>query len=74
MKNSIFRDKTPYSLLSHVSEEIVASVIRVEKQETSIKEAEELKKEAACCSETSVDFHQTAWRYIAEDRTLHNHR
>jgi hypothetical protein len=25
-------------------------------------------------SETSVDFQQTTWRYIPEDRTLHNHR
>jgi hypothetical protein len=25
-------------------------------------------------SETSVDFHQTIWRYILEDSTLHNHR
>jgi hypothetical protein len=24
-------------------------------------------------SETSADFHQTTWRYITEDRTLHSH-
>jgi hypothetical protein len=23
---------------------------------------------------TSVDFQRTTWRYIPEDRTLHNHR
>jgi hypothetical protein len=33
-----------------------------------------LKMEAACSSETPVDFQRTTWRYIPEDRTLHNHR
>jgi hypothetical protein len=28
------------------------------------------KMEAACSSKTVVDFQQTAWRYIPEDRTL----
>jgi hypothetical protein len=32
-----------------------------------------LMMEATCSSETSVDFQQTTWRYIAEDRTLYNH-
>jgi hypothetical protein len=27
-----------------------------------------------CSSETAVDFQWTTRRYIAEDRTLHNHR
>jgi hypothetical protein len=30
--------------------------------------------EATCSSETSVDFHRTARRYIAEDRNIHNNR
>lgn len=30
------------------------------------------KIEAACFSETLVDFQQTAWHYIAEDRSLRN--
>jgi hypothetical protein len=30
--------------------------------------------EATCFSETSVDCQRTGWRYIPEDRTLHNHR
>jgi hypothetical protein len=33
-----------------------------------------LKIEVICSSETSVDFQRTTWRYIPEDRTLHNHR
>jgi hypothetical protein len=28
----------------------------------------------ACCSETSVSLQRSTWRYIPEDRTLHNHR
>jgi hypothetical protein len=32
-----------------------------------------LKMEAACSSETLVDFQWTTWRYIPEDRTLHNY-
>jgi hypothetical protein len=30
-----------------------------------------LKTEVVCSSEMSVDFHQTAWHYITEDRILH---
>jgi hypothetical protein len=30
-----------------------------------------LKMEATCSSEMSVDFQQTVWRYIPDDRTLH---
>jgi hypothetical protein len=33
-----------------------------------------LKMEAICSSETSVDVHRNARRYIPEDRALHNHR
>jgi hypothetical protein len=33
-----------------------------------------LRMEATCSSETSVDSQRTTWRYIPEDRTLHNHR
>jgi hypothetical protein len=33
-----------------------------------------LKIEAIYSSETSIDFQQTTWRHIQEDRTLHNHR
>jgi hypothetical protein len=33
-----------------------------------------LRMEATCSSEMSVDFQRTTWRYVAEDRTLHNHR
>jgi hypothetical protein len=33
-----------------------------------------LKMEVTCSTETSVDFQRTTWRYIPEDRTLHNHR
>jgi hypothetical protein len=29
--------------------------------------------EVSCPSKTSVDFQQTPWRYVPEDRTLHNH-
>jgi hypothetical protein len=37
-----------------------------------------LKMEEICSSQMSVDFHQTTWHYIPEDRTvqgflLHNH-
>jgi hypothetical protein len=32
-----------------------------------------LKMEATRSSETSVDFYRTTWRYIPEDRTLHNY-
>jgi hypothetical protein len=32
------------------------------------------KMEATCSSETSVDFQQSAQRYIPEDNSLHNHR
>jgi hypothetical protein len=30
--------------------------------------------EANYYSETSVDFQRTTWRYIPEERTIHNHR
>jgi hypothetical protein len=30
--------------------------------------------EAACSSETSVDFQWPVWGYIPDDNTLHNHR
>jgi hypothetical protein len=33
-----------------------------------------LKMEASCPSKTSLDFQQTIWRYVPEDRTLHNHQ
>jgi hypothetical protein len=33
-----------------------------------------VKTEAACSSQTSVDFQRTRWSYIPEDSTLHNHR
>jgi hypothetical protein len=33
-----------------------------------------LKTEAACCSETSVEFQWSTRRYIPEHITLHNHR
>jgi hypothetical protein len=33
-----------------------------------------MKLEATCSSEMSVDFQRTTRRYIAEDRTLRNHR
>jgi hypothetical protein len=36
--------------------------------------ASNLKIEATCSSETSVDFERTTRRYIPEDKTLHNHR
>jgi hypothetical protein len=32
-----------------------------------------LKMEAACSTETLLDFQQTTRRYIPEDRTIHNH-
>jgi hypothetical protein len=32
-----------------------------------------LKMEVTCSSETWVDFQQAAWRYVPEDRNLHNH-
>jgi hypothetical protein len=31
-----------------------------------------MKMEATCYSETSVDFQRNTWRYIPEDRTIHN--
>jgi hypothetical protein len=40
--------------------EHIASVFRV-------------KMEAPCSSEMSVDFQQTTWNYIPEDRILYNH-
>jgi hypothetical protein len=33
-----------------------------------------LKMEAICSFETSVDLHRSTRRYIPEGRTLHNHR
>jgi hypothetical protein len=33
-----------------------------------------LKVEAICSSDTSVDFQQSAWHYITEDRAHHNHQ
>jgi hypothetical protein len=33
-----------------------------------------MKMEAACSTETSLNFQQTTRRYIPEDRILHNHR
>jgi hypothetical protein len=33
-----------------------------------------LKMEATCSSEMSVSFQRTTWRYIPEDRILHNHQ
>jgi hypothetical protein len=33
-----------------------------------------LKIEATYSSETSVEFHRTTWRYIPQDRTVHNDR
>jgi hypothetical protein len=33
-----------------------------------------LKKETTHSSETSAELERTTWRYIAEDRTVHNHR
>jgi hypothetical protein len=33
-----------------------------------------LKTEATFSSETSADFQWTSWRYIPEDRTIHNYR
>jgi hypothetical protein len=46
------------------------------KQDTSIRQVsrEPLKMEETCSSETSVDFQQTTWHDIPEDRSLHNHR
>jgi hypothetical protein len=32
-----------------------------------------LKMEVTFSSKTSVDFHWTTWRYIPDDRVLHNH-
>jgi hypothetical protein len=28
----------------------------------------------ACFSESSVDFQETKWRYVLEERIIHNHR
>jgi hypothetical protein len=33
-----------------------------------------LKMEAVCSSEMSVDFQRITWRYISKESTLHNHR
>jgi hypothetical protein len=33
-----------------------------------------VKLEATSSSEKSMDFRRATWRYIPEDRTLHNHR
>jgi hypothetical protein len=30
--------------------------------------------EATCSPETTVNFQRTTWRYISEDRILHNYR
>jgi hypothetical protein len=32
------------------------------------------KMKATYSTETSVNFQRTIWRYISQDRTLHNHR
>jgi hypothetical protein len=43
----------------------------IAKQETSMKQVASTRKmEAACSSETSVDFQLAIWHYIQEDRTL----
>jgi hypothetical protein len=58
-----------FYLLGHNAEKHVASIFRVEeqaKQETSMKHV------ASSSSEMSLQ--PTTWRYISEDRTLHNHR
>jgi hypothetical protein len=31
-----------------------------------------LKMETICSSETSIDFHRTAWRYIPQDIIIHS--
>jgi hypothetical protein len=33
-----------------------------------------LRMEAICSAENSVDFQRATWHYIPEDRTLRNHR
>jgi hypothetical protein len=33
-----------------------------------------IKTEAKYIPETSVGFKRTTWRYVTEDRTIHNHR
>jgi hypothetical protein len=67
MNSTIFWGVTPCSLLK-VSWRF-GGTYRLHLQGESSWQAE-----AICSSETSVDFHQTTWRYIPEDRTLHNHR
>jgi hypothetical protein len=41
--------------------------------QTELSYSSTLKMKVTCSSETSVDFQQTEWHYIPEDRTLHNH-
>jgi hypothetical protein len=33
-----------------------------------------LKMKATCSSKTLAEFQRTTWRYIPEDRSLHDHR
>jgi hypothetical protein len=63
----------------------VSSIFKVEenaKQETNMKQGASILlitcflslKKATRYTETSADSQRTTWRYIPEDRTLHNHR
>jgi hypothetical protein len=74
MKNiSVFRDITPCGPLkvNRRFDGICCTHFRVEdyaKQETNMKETVSKLKEVTCSSEISVDFQQTTWRYIPEER------
>jgi hypothetical protein len=80
MKRFIFWDITPYSLKKvnrrfgrtcrlHLQSRRIS---QARNQRESRWQAERtLKMEAACSSETSVDFQQTPRRYIPKDRNLH---
>jgi hypothetical protein len=57
-----------------VSEELMSSIFRVEKNPTKIPVWKQVAGiEAICSSWRSLDFQQTTRRYIPEDRPRHNH-
>jgi hypothetical protein len=72
--NFIFWDTTPFSPLKAIlptsMKQVAASFMLV----SCLAYSSTLNMEAKYSFETSVDFQRTKWRYIPEDRNLHNHR
>jgi hypothetical protein len=71
---SLFWDITPCNLKSiDVSEEHVAELLASYMLLVFCLAYSSILMMETCSSETSVDTQRTIWRYIPEDRTLHNH-